>query len=321
MRRSFAAVSLACILGAAATSLADGVSAPPSWAFVVNPPNLQPTPDDGSLKRVPNSNAAFTLTQIRNLFQVPDWHPNDHRIMPDIVERGKKPDVFACGYCHLPNGLGRPENASLAGLPAAYIVQQVADFKDGSRRSSEAAHLPSSLMMKLAKAADEADVKEAAAYFSSLPLTPWIKVVEADTVPKTKVLGWMLTASGEGDEAIGQRIIELPENLERTELRDAASGFIAYAPVGSVARGEALARSGGDGKTIQCAVCHGRELKGLGLVPALAGRSPSYLFRQLYDIKHGTRGGTSVALMKAVVAQLSEADMIDLVAYAASLAP
>jgi cytochrome c553 len=153
-----------------------------------------------------------------------------------------------------------------------------------------------------------------------LKRTPWIRVVEAETVPKTRVAGWMLVADGTATEPIGQRIIEMPEDLERTELRDSASGFIAYVPPGSVAKGQALA-NGGAGKTIQCAACHGSDLTGLGPVPGLAGRSPSYIVRQLYDIKHGARHGQWTELMKAVVAQLSEEDIVALAAYTASLAP
>ena len=293
----------------------------PTWAYPVNPPGLKPAPDDGSLKHVPNSNAAYTLTQIRDLFTPPDWHPNSHPAMPDVVGRGNKPGQFACGFCHLPNGLGRPENSSLAGLPAEYIAQQVADFRSGARKSSEPASLPVNLMIAVAKAVSEEDTKVAAAYFAGLKPAPWIRVVETDTVPKTKVGGWMLIADGSGaTEPIGKRIIEMPEDLERTELRDSASGFIAYVPMGSVQKGEALAADG-NGKTTPCAVCHGADLKGLGPVPGLAGRSPSYIIRQLYDIKHGTRDGSWTALMKPVVSNFSQDDMIAIAAYFASLRP
>ncbi len=241
--------------------------------------------------------------------------------MPDVVGRGNKPGQFACGFCHLPNGLGRPENSSLAGLPASYIAQQVADFKSGARRSSEPASLPVNFMIAVAKLVSEEDAKVAAEYFSSLKTAQWIRVVETDAVPKTKVSGWMLVADeGAGTEPIGQRIIEMPENLERTELRDSASGFIAYVPVGSIRRGAELA-AGGAGKTTACAVCHGRDLKGLGPVPALAGRSPSYIVRQLYDMQHGVRHGQWAELMKPVVAGLSEEDLVSIAAYTASLAP
>jgi cytochrome c553 len=264
----------------------------------------------------------MTRTQALDSFNIPDWHPDEHPAMPDVVEHGRKPAVRGCGYCHLPNGLGRPENASLAGLPASYIEQQVADFKRGARVSSEPKMTPPAGMIVIAAAATDAEVKAAAGYFSSLKLKPWIRVVETQTVPKTHVSGSMFVqVEGGGSEPIGQRIIETPENLERTELRDAASGFIAYVPVGSVKKGEALVISGGAGKTTQCAVCHGPELRGLGPVPPLAGRSPSYIFRQLYDIQHGVRQGEWSELMRGPVARLSEEDLVSIAAYLASRTP
>ena len=313
---------LACVFVAVAAGVPAGAAdSLPVWAYPVNPPGTKPAPDDGTVKHVPNSAAGFTWTQLRDLFTPPDWHPDNHPPMPDVVGRGNKPGQFACGFCHLPNGLGRPENSSLAGLPASYIAQQVADFKSGARKSSEPASLPINFMVAVARLVSEDDAKIAAEYFASLKPAPWIRVVETETVPKTKVGGWMLIADeGAGTEAIGQRIIEMPENLERTELRDSASGFIAYVPVGSIGKGEALINGGAD-KTTPCAVCHGAELKGLGPVPALAGRSPSYIVRQLYDIQHGTRTGQWTELMKSVVVGLSEEDLVAIAAYTASLAP
>ena len=313
------AAALALMMAAGVLVAAD--NPPPGWAYPVNPPGLVPEPDDGMPRRVPGSDQAFTLTQIRDLFAAPDWHPGDHPPMPEIVAHGRKPAVLACGYCHLPNGLGRPENASLAGLPAEYIVQQMAEFRSGARTTSEPRSLPIALMISTAKAVTDEEIRIAAGYFSSLEPQPWIRVIETGTVPKTTVEGWMLVeAEGGGREAIGSRIIEMPEDLERTELRDARSGFVALVPEGSLRKGEILA-NGGDGRTIACAICHGDGLRGLGPVPALAGRSPSYLFRQLYDMQHGVRNGAWTALMQPVVAQLSEDDMNALAAYAASLPP
>ena len=314
-----AMIGLAAVLGGRAVG--DSTNVPPPWAFAVNPPGGQPPQDDGTLKHVPNSDAAFTITQIRDLYNVPDWHPDNHPPMPGPVQHGPRQGVFACGFCHLPNGLGRPENSGLAGLPAAYIVQQLADFKSGARKTSEPASLPVALMVSVAKGATDEEVRTAAEYFSSLKPTQWIRVVETDNVPKTKVAGWMLVAvQPEASELIGQRIIEMPENLERTELRDSASGFIAYVPVGSIKRGEALVTTGA-GKTTPCAICHGSDLRGLGPVPSLAGRSPSYIVRQLYDMQHGVRNGSWSELMKGVVAKLSEDDLVSIAAYTASRAP
>ena len=168
MNKNLAILALTCTSVVTSATFLGAADLPPPWAFPVNPPGAQPAPDDGTPRHVPNSAVSFTLTQIRDLFSVPDWHPDNHPPMPDIVAEGRKPAVFACGYCHLPNGLGRPENSSLAGLPADYIAQQVADFKSGVRKSSEPASLPVNFMIQVAKAATEAEVKNAAEYFAEL---------------------------------------------------------------------------------------------------------------------------------------------------------
>ncbi|MBZ5644940.1 MAG: c-type cytochrome [Acidobacteriia bacterium] len=296
--------------------------APPSWAYPIAPPNEVVLKNDGAPHQVPGSSKSLTVPQILDSFNIPDWHPDGHPALPRVVEHGRKPGVRGCGYCHLPNGQGRPENASLAGLPAPYIEQQVRDIRSGARRSSEPRMGPPNNMIMIAEEASDDEVKSAAEYFSSLKLKPWIKVVEAATVLKTKVSGSMLVASdGGGTEPIGNRIIETPVNREQTELRDDASGFLAFVPPGSIKKGEALVTTGGAGKTTQCAICHGVDLRGLGPIPRLAGRSPSYLFRQLYDLQHGVRKGPWSDLMKAPVAHLSEEDMVSIAAYLASREP
>ena len=308
-----------------ANQKAPSLREPPYWAFAIKPADLASDapqkPPDPTPRHVPKSEAAFTLAQTTDLFTPPDWHPEDHPGMPEIVSRGRSPEVFACGYCHLPNGQGRPENSSLAGLPAAYIVQQLADFKNGLRKSSDPRHGPTAAMIKYETKANEKEIQAAAEYFSALKPRPWIRVVEADTVPKTQVGGWMLVVSEGGEtEPIGERIIETPENLERTELRDDHSGFVAYVPVGSIKKGEALA-AGASTKTLRCVTCHGPGLRGQGKVPPLAGRSPSYIVRQLYDIQSGARTGVAVHPMKPVVTKLTIDDMAAIAAYTASLNP
>jgi cytochrome c553 len=124
-----------------------------------------------------------------------------------------------------------------------------------------------------------------------------------------------------GTEPLGNRIVELPEDAARATSRDPHSGFIAYVPMGSVAKGKNLATTGGGGKTIACTICHGEALKGLGDVPRIAGLHPIYIVRQLYQFKGDDYSGTSAALMKKVVANLNEGDMLAIAAYAASLAP
>ena len=321
--KAFAALLILLLASAlAAGTPAQSQEGPPPWAYPVNPPDFKLPPDDGTLRHVPDSSAAFTLTQLRDRFFAPDWHPGDHPPMPEIVSRGRTPDVFACGFCHRADGPGGPENSGLAGLPAAFIVQQMADYKSGARKTSVPQRLPPQLMISLSKAATDAEVEAAAAYFSALKPKSIMRVVETDTVPKTYVSGWHLAAVNTGEkEPIGQRIIEVPEDLERFVSRDARSRFIAYVPVGSIQKGQALAATGGGGKTVQCGICHGPDLKGLGPIPGIAGRSPSYIVRQLYDFKHGARAGIGSPLMKPSVEKLTVEDMVSLAAYAASLMP
>jgi len=315
---------LLAILSAFAHSPVPAQEPPPAWAFAVDPPagksEVNAKTDD-SRRHVPGSTAAFTLAQLRDLFAAPDWHPNAHPNMPQVVAHGRKPQIFACGYCHLPNGLGRPENSSLAGLPSGYIVQQVADFKSGARKSSEPRHLPTATMIASETQASAQEIAEAAGYFSRLKPKKWIRVVETNRVAQTRVMGWMLVPSNTGTEPILERIIETPENLELTELRDDVSGFVAYVPEGSISRGESLVRTGDSGKTPPCVTCHGQELKGVGNVPSIAGRSPSYVVRQLYDIQQGARAGAGAQLMKEPVATLRVSDMASIAAYLASLNP
>ena len=297
---------------------------PPPWAYTVNPPaapGATPAPVDPAPKQVAGSTVSLTTAQTRDAYNPPDWHPSEHPPMPEAVAHGRRPAMRACGFCHLVNGQGRPENASLAGLPAAYIIQQMADFKNGERKSAEPRMGPPNAMIQDAKAATDDEIKTAAAYFSSFPFKKWIRVVESKDVPKTRIAGSMHVPANDGSEPLGQRIIELPEDLARTELRDAASGFVAYVPAGSIAKGEALVKSGGGGKTIACTMCHGADLKGLGPVPPLAGRSPSYTVRQIYDIQQGVRKGPWSALMKGAVEKLTVDDMIAIAAYTASREP
>ena len=345
MRFAAAVVSSLVLIVALATSphaQQAAAQAPPAQrAPVTNAPGIPgfaypvaagvPAPkDDGTVFHVPNSTIGMTRTQATNPADVPDWHPDDHPPMPDVVRKGAR-NVRACGYCHYPNGLGRPENASVAGLSKAYIIQQVNDFKAGLRKSSEPGVRPPVIMADTAKAITDQDLETAAEYFSSMRLKPWVKVVESKTAPKTEIRGGMFIAEGKETEPIGNRIVEVPVDGKLTEeLRDAGSSFIAYVPPGSIAKGEALVTTGGAhaaggkivaGKTAACATCHGPELTGYADMPPLAGRSPSYIVRQLFDMQKGNRNGPGVKLMKPVVANLTIDDMINIAAYVSSRSP
>ena len=180
-------------------------------------------------------------------------------------------------------------------------------------------------MGPIAKDTSDEDVRQAAEYFAAIKPIPWVKVIETSTPPKTYVSTAGASSScllrDGGTEPIGHRIIEIPEDPFRTANRDPHSPFLAYVPPGSIAKGEALVKTGGSGKTIQCAICHGDELKGLGEVPRIAGLQPVYIARQLICIQNGSSAGTAVALMKKVVSNLSEDDIISISAYLGSLPP
>jgi cytochrome c553 len=309
--------SFLCILMLAFLTPAALAADNPDWAYPVTPP---PSPlDSVTLKSLPDSTKQYTQTQIDDPFNPPDWYPNDHPPMPPIVANGgPKPAGRACAQCHLTSGDGHPESASLAGLPAAYIVRQMAEYRDGNRKGIRAA-----VMIAMSKVLSDAEVKAAADYFASLkPAAGFNKVVETDTVAKSFVgAGGMRFATPDGGrEPIGNRIIVLPQDEEKAKLRDPRSGFIDYVPTGSIAKGAAL-MAGGNGKTIRCTICHGSSLKGLGEVPGIAGRPATYTFRQLNDMKIGNRKGAWAELMKEPVVNLTDEDMIALSAYLGSLDP
>jgi cytochrome c553 len=299
-----------------------GADTAPAWAYPVTPPDFKFPPDTGEIKRVPGSAVSYTITQTRDRFLAKDWHPEDHPTMPDIVANGRKPDVFACGHCHRPDGTGGPENSSLAGLPPAYFVQQIIDFKTDARKSAVPKRIPVTLMTAIAHAATDDEMAKAAAYFAALQPKKLIRVVETGEAPRSFV-AWLIYAAqlDGGKEPIGNRIVEVPDNLEEFELYDSHATFTAYVPLGSVAKGEDLVINGGSGKTVPCGLCHGPSLKGLGPIPGIAGRSPSYIVRQLYDIKHGDRAGPWTPLMVRVVSNLDEGDLVSVAAYLASREP
>jgi cytochrome c553 len=332
-----AATALALVaVGAATTARAD--DGPPNWAYgfatpLPNPPppRAQPNPpaqlDSTKQLTLSGSKLSFSRAQIANRFGPADWFPEDHPTMPDVVAHGKEsaqPQVFACGLCHYPNGKGRPENANITGLSYEYFVQQLMDFRAGARNTSDPRKGNTAIMASFTRSLTDDDIKAVAKYFTSMPATPWIKVVEQATVPKTKPAGGIfitLEGAEAGTEPLGNRIVETPVNAEETELlRNPRSGFIAYVPPGSIKKGEVLVTTGG-GKVTACTACHGPDLHGLGPVPTLAGRSPSYIARQLYDMQHGNRTGAWSPLMAPVVSKLGPDDLLNAAAYLASLQP
>jgi len=52
---------------------------------------------------------------------------------------------------------------------------------------------------------------------------------------------------------------------------------------------------------------------------SIAGRSPSYIVRQLFDIRSGLRAGAQVAPMVEVAKRLHTEEMVEIAAYLATL--
>ena len=326
--RLIARPGVACLIALAVGAIAAPAGAqdtPPAWAYPVNPPGYKLLPDDGTVRSVPGSKAGYTLTQLRDRFIAPNWHPDDYPAMPEIVASGRKPEVFACGFCHRADGPGGPENANLTGLSKTYIVRQMADFKSGTRKSSVQNREPTELKAQLAKAITDAEIEAAATYFASIKPRSNVRVVEIRDRAEGRRHRLVLHGiAGRRAEPIGQRIVEIPEDAEQFASRDTRARFVAYVPEGSIKRGQVLATTGGGGRTLPCGTCHGGPtMRGVAVIglPALAGRSPSYLVRQLFDLKHGARNGSQGVIMQSTVKDLTVDDMIALAAYLGSLEP
>src|SRR4051812_21816307 len=100
---SIAATAIAQLPAGTPPMIAPVAGPLPPWAYTVVPAHLKPAPDDGKLHKLSGSNASYTWTQIRDLFTAKDWFPDEHPAMPEVVARGRKPELFACGMCHYPN--------------------------------------------------------------------------------------------------------------------------------------------------------------------------------------------------------------------------
>ena len=267
-------------------------------------------------RRVPGSSASYSLLDTYDDGNVIDWFPQDHPPMPSVVRHGPASMgtlARGCAACHLPNGKGRPENSALAGLPVAYFLRQIDDFRAGLRRSSDPRKRNTPTMIALARGMTDAEARAAAEYYAALPASPWLRVVESDVAPSVRLSGNLYVVAGDGGtEPLAGRVLEVPEDEVQSELLgNPRSGFVAYVSPASVARGRALAAT--------CSACHGADLRGKDDIPPIAGRSPSYIARQLYDFRTGARKGSQAASMQAMVTNLSAADITDLAAYVASI--
>jgi cytochrome c553 len=331
---SLAALASAGLLFAAETPAPAPASAMtpieyPEWLFPLPPkepapaaapatkPAAEPEPE---LLDIPDSTEKFPLARINDPFDPPDWRPASHGPMPDVVAKGRKPAVMACAFCHTPSGQGRPENAALAGLPESYIREQLLDYRSGRRKAvGPETYLPIQNMITIAKAMNDREIDEAAKYFSQQKLKRRVYIIESLRIPRAEPAAWIYVEHG-GMEDLGDRMLEVTQDLTRHERRDDRLEYLAYVPPGAINRGKRLVISG-EGKTVACTQCHLANLKGNDKIPPIAGRSPTYLLRQMLAFRNGVRVNENSVQMKAVVEKLTLAEMIDVVAYVSSLYP
>jgi cytochrome c553 len=304
------------------------IAVPPMLFAAENTPWAYPEGPKGAPKRDPNkivsqpgSDKKYNEVEINNPYGPPDWYPGDHPPMPAVVANGRRQEPRACSLCHLTTGDGHPESAGIAGLPVSYILRTLNEFKQGRRNGGR-----SGVMIAITRGMTDEDMHQAADYFSKIkPRQDYVKVIEAAEVPKTYVgagaMRFVSKGADAGNEPIGERVITIPQDEDAAEARNPRHGFNHYVPPGSIKKGEELVKTGGGGKTVPCAICHGPDLRGLGEVPPIAHRDLLYIVRQLNDMQTGARTGTWVPLMRPVVEKMTLGDMISVAAYLGSLEP
>jgi cytochrome c553 len=298
---------------------------PPAWAYPTSSPPYAPVrPPYDTVKRItlPGSSQSFTMAQLKNSYSVPDWFPDSHPPMPDPVAHGVPRKVAACGYCHLADGQGRSENGALAGLTADYIIEQVHDFRSRKRKEAIPRWGFQTTMENIADSVSDHDLEIAAKYFASIRPRPRVKVLERTEIQRSYQANGLSALHPDGGlEPLGNRIVEITEDIERHDLRDPRTGFIAYVPVGSIERGRKIAHATGKDAARACVTCHGDNLLGKGPAPLIAGRSPAYILRQLMAFKTHSRDAPSSGPMQTVTAPMTLDDMIAVSAYVGSRLP
>jgi cytochrome c553 len=284
-------------------------------------PTGTPLVENGVKLTLAGTSLSFTRVEANYSWGPADWYPGDHPEMPKIIavgdqERGIRP----CGLCHFPSGQGKIENGHVSGLPKAYFLQQLAAFAKGARYSADYRKANTNEMARTAATLTDEEKEIVAEYFSSIPYRSMVRVVESEQAPQTRAsLNRLLIALEDKPWVpLGNKIVEVAEDAEETELaRNPRGGFVAYVPVGSIAKGKNLVETGA-GKTAPCGTCHNSENPSFVDIPDINGRTTSYTMRQLWDMKQGTRVSP---MMKPMVVNLSADDMLNIVAYLATLPP
>lgn len=277
-----------------------------------------PGSSETALISLPDSDIRYSAEQINDSFNVPDWYPNDHPLMPKVVSHGVVPAVFACASCHLTSGSGHPESSALAGLPAAYIVRQMKAYQKFQRPSI------AGVMINIARPMTDEDIWAAAEYFAALPPRKVQEVVEVEEVPVTYVnsrfMRLVVAEKATDEELIGERIITVPKDEVRVKARDPYATFITYIPDGMLELGKRIVTQGNK-DSAACTSCHGADLQGTTVAPLIAGQHASYLVAQLRAYKEGTRRGEADpgSIMANNLKYFEDREILATAAYIASL--
>ncbi len=299
------------------------ITAAEAWAFPQLPPPPDPhaaESDRAKIIHIAGSSRSYSQAQLAVDHFVPDWFPQDHSRPPPIVTVDRQPGwPWPCAECHMVNGAGVPATAQITGLPEAYILQQVAAFRHGQRGMS--APRTTQDMADEARSLNDDDLHLAAGYFSRLKFVPHTRVVESASVPKTHWKDFVQVPDQDGArEPLGERVVEVPVSFDDYQYDSGRTRYIAYVPPGSLARGAAIAARG-SGATAACESCHGAKLQGTDVIPPLAGRSPTYIMRELLLFRGGRRSNPEATPMRQEASQLTVNDMIAVAAYAGSREP
>ena len=164
-RRARCAVCAADATGSAGMGLRHPPAAPPGA--------VMPTPPAESKDATMHQGARFgqEFHAGANQQSVRPRRLVSRRSSADARHRGEGPHgsgktaneaARACGLCHYPNGKGRSENSSVSGLPVSYFIQQMNEFRNDTRKSSEPRKANAIVMVNIAKAMTEQEIKEAA---------------------------------------------------------------------------------------------------------------------------------------------------------------
>src|SRR4249920_3024427 len=99
-------VALTLFLAIAAASQQPPFSRGPSWAFPSGETPQSLHKEGPGLLNVPGSSKAYTQQQIDDGSNPPDWFPDEHPLMPEVVAHGNGKGARACANCHLTTGMG-----------------------------------------------------------------------------------------------------------------------------------------------------------------------------------------------------------------------